>query len=396
METAIRDAHRATVERLAQGMKDAQGLPVGLVRRPSTQYRPRRAGPRHWVDLSGLDHVLDIPERGDWVDVEGGTTWRQLVAALAPRGLLPAVVPEDADQCVGAALADGAVGAASFRHGPVHATLVEMDVLLPDGRVARCSAEEREDLLHGFPGSCGTLGYVLRARLRTESATPMLAVREEAVASSGGLVSALLRDADDDVLGTEGLSRNRHGGTVRSARCLDGPLRLGERPVELEHWLWRWSRDRNVTGWEWRPSGRLQFDAPDEDVVQDVVVPAAAAAELVDLVLEELRIQPLWLCGLRSGCGAVSPLFPLRAEASYVNVGIWGRVHGAAEGAQANRQLEAWVARLGGFKAPYAQCFLPSDEFDQACDMAAYARLKSKYDPHGRAPHLYDKCVRGG
>jgi hypothetical protein len=54
------------------------------------------------------------------------------------------------------------------------------------------------------------------------------------------------------------------------------------------------------------------------------------------------------------------------------------------------------VARLGGVKAPYAQCFLPSNEFDQVYDMAGYARLKSRYDPLGRAPHLYDKCVRGG
>ncbi|WP_427914953.1 FAD-binding oxidoreductase [Ramlibacter sp. MMS24-I3-19] len=396
MDTAIGDEHRSTVERLSQGLRDAQGLPVGLLRGPSTLYRVRRAGPRHWVDLSGLDRVLDIPERGDWVDVEGGATWRQLVAALAPRGLVPAVVPEDADQCVGAALADVAVGAASSRHGPVHATLLEMDVLLPDGRVVRCSDEEREDLFHGFPGSCGTLGYVLRARLRTESATPMLAVREEPVASSSDLVAVLLRDAEDDVLGTEGLARSRHDGMVRSARCLDGPLRQGERAMKLEDWLWRWTRDRDEAAWAWRPPARLHFDAPDEDVVQDVVVPAAAAAELVDLVLEDLGIQPLWLCGLRGGCGAASPLFPLRAEASYVNVGIWGRVRGAGDSSSGNRRLETWVARLGGFKAPYAQCFLPSDEFDLAYDMAAYARLKSKYDPLGRAPHLYDKCVRGG
>lgn len=390
------DEHHARAARLLEGLKRATGGPVGLLRHDSTSYRVRRPGQRQWVDLSGLDHVLEIPERGNWVDVEGGISWRQLVAALVPRGLLPAVVPEAADQSVGAALADVAVGAASFRHGPVHATLVEMDVLLPGGELVRCSSEERDDLLLGFPGSCGTLGYVLRARLRTESVTPMLAVREERVASGAQLVAALLQDAGDDVLGIEGVAHGRAEGLVRVARCLDGAPRPGEQAMGLQDWLWRWETAPS-SGWAWRPAARLNFAGPDEDVVQDVLVPAARATEFLDLVAQELGILPLWLCGVCGECAAGRPLFPLRADERYVNVGIWGRVQGvSATSGQANRQLEAWVARLGGLKAPYAQCFLPSDEFDQAYDMAAYARLKSKYDPLGRAPHLYDKCVRGG
>ena len=33
------------------------------------------------------------------------------------------------------------------------------------------------------------------------------------------------------------------------------------------------------------------------------------------------------------------------------------------------------------------------DEFDRAYGMDEYARLKAKYDPEGRAPHLFDKCA---
>lgn len=389
--------HQARTASLARGLKEATALPVGLVQPAAMLYRVRRPGPRHWVDLSGLDQVLEIPDHGDWVDVEGGITWRQIVAALAARGCLPAVVPEAADQCVGAALADVAVGAASFRHGPVHATLVEMDVLLPDGEVVRCSDEEHEDLFHGFAGSCGTLGYVLRARLRTEAVTPMVAVREEQFDSNDALVAALRQDAGADVLGIEAVARTPTEGIVRTARRLDGPPRAGEQAMPLQQWLWRWEAPSPGVQWAWRPPARQHFDGPDEDLVQDVLVPAARAAELIGLVLQELGIRPLWLCGVSAECAAASPLFPLRADQDYVNVGIWGRVHDpAARPGGANRRLEAWVARLGGLKSPYGQCFLPSDEFDQAYDMAAYARLKSKYDRRGRAPHLYDKCVRGG
>ncbi|HEY1230014.1 MAG TPA: FAD-binding oxidoreductase [Ramlibacter sp.] len=388
--------YQARTARLSQGLRDAAPGPVGLLRPPSASYRVRRPVPRRWVDLAGLDHVLEIPDHGNWVDVEGGTTWRQLVAVLAPRGRLPAVVPESPAQAVGAALADVAVGAASFRYGPVHATMVELDVLLPDGQVVRCSDEEREDLVHGFPGSCGTLGYVLRARLRTVCVTPTVAVRDEPVASSKRLVARLL-ETDDDVLGIEGLARTGTGSVVRTARCLDGEPGLGEHAIALQDWLWRWDVETAPGAWTWRPAARLQFDGPAEDVVQDVLIPAAQAPALVDLVLQDLGIEPLWLCGVCSACAGARPLLTLRVDERYVNVGIWGRVQtGSAASARANRQLEAWVARLGGLKAPYAQCFLPSDEFDQAYDMAAYARLKSKYDPRGLAPHLYDKCVRGG
>lgn len=390
--------HRVRVERAAARLRGSPACPVGLLRGSATLYRRRRPGPRHWVDLSGLDHVLDIPDWGRWVDVEGGTTWRQLVAALLPRGRLPAVVPEAAEQCIGAALADVAFGAGSATHGPVHATLAEMDVLLPGGEVVRCSDEEHEDLFLGFPGSCGTLGYVLRARLRTEAVAATVAVREAPRRSGQDLVAALLQAATGDVLGVEGLLRGAADGLVRSARGLDPEgLRPGEQAMAVEAWLWRWQAAGPAADWAWRPAARLQFDGPDEDVVQDVVVPASRAPELIELVARELAILPLWMCVVDTAGATGRPLLPLRAGERYVNVGIWGTARGPVAGAgRANRMLEAWVARLGGLKAPYAQCFLPSDEFDQAYDMAAYARLKSKYDPLGHAPHLYDKCVRGG
>ena len=38
--------------------------------------------------------------------------------------------------------------------------------------------------------------------------------------------------------------------------------------------------------------------------------------------------------------------------------------------------------------------FFEREVFDRTYGMAHYARLKARYDPLGRAPHLYDKCVR--
>jgi hypothetical protein len=48
----------------------------------------------------------------------------------------------------------------------------------------------------------------------------------------------------------------------------------------------------------------------------------------------------------------------------------------------------------GGIKSLYSDSFFTRDEFAQAYGQAEYERLKARYDPQGRAPNLYEKCVR--
>ena len=56
--------------------------------------------------------------------------------------------------------------------------------------------------------------------------------------------------------------------------------------------------------------------------------------------------------------------------------------------------FEHEVMRLGGIKSLYSDSFFTPQEFGQAYDITVYDQLKARYDPQGRAPHLYDKCVR--
>jgi FAD/FMN-containing dehydrogenase len=67
----------------------------------------------------------------------------------------------------------------------------------------------------------------------------------------------------------------------------------------------------------------------------------------------------------------------------------------AFEAAHFNRLIEREVMRLGGIKSLYSDSFFTREEFARAYGQSAYERLKARYDPQGRAPHLYDKCVRG-
>ena len=73
---------------------------------------------------------------------------------------------------------------------------------------------------------------------------------------------------------------------------------------------------------------------PRERVVQDIEVPIERTAEFLDWFLEEVPIEPLWLCPLRLrepgplGADVTRPwpLYPLEPKRTYVNVGFWSSV----------------------------------------------------------------------
>src|SRR5665647_935622 len=161
-------AHASRRAELVAAMRTSRATsatPLGLGKRSSNLFRDRREGSKRRLDLSGFCHVLDIDTAGGWVDVEGLTTYEELVAQTLPHGVMPAVVPQLKTITVGGAAAGVGIEATSFHCCLVHDTLLELDVLLPDGEIVHCTPDnEHRDLFYGFPNSYGTLGYALRLR----------------------------------------------------------------------------------------------------------------------------------------------------------------------------------------------------------------------------------------
>ena len=83
---------------------------------------------------------------------------------------MPAVVPQLKTITLGGAVAGVGIEATSFRHGLVHETVLEIEVLLPaTARVVTARRDnEHADLFFGFPNSYGTLGYALRVAARDD------------------------------------------------------------------------------------------------------------------------------------------------------------------------------------------------------------------------------------
>ena len=443
--------HAARRARLVAALQadGASSAPLGLERRSSNLFRDRFEAPKRRLDLREFRHVLDIDVARGWVDVEGSTSYEELVAATLPHGVMPAVVPQLKTITVGGAAAGVGIEATSFRHGLVHDTLLEFDVLLPDGTIVNCAPDnEHRDLFFGFPNSYGTLGYAIRLRLRTlpvrravrvehrRHADPHaffddLAVQcagtadfvDGVVFGPGDLVVSVARFVDDapwlsdytfekiyyrslrerelDFLSVHDYlwrwdtdwfwcSKNLHAQNPVVRRLL-GRKRLNSRfYTRVMRWNARWGLARRLA----RLRGRFT-----ESVIQDVDIPLARAGGFLDFLMGEIGIVPVWVCPIRPADPATRfTLYPLEPGVPCVNFGFWDTVESDVrhEPGHFNRLVEREVMRLGGVKSLYSDSFFTRAEFARAYRIEEYTALKAKYDPARRMLGLYEKCVLRG
>ncbi|WEO77825.1 FAD-binding oxidoreductase [Cryobacterium sp. SO2] len=142
---------------------------------------------------------------------------------------------------------------------------------------------------------------------------------------------------------------------------------------------------------------------PRERVVQDVEVPLARCAEYLDWFLATVPIVPIWLCPLRlrrvssdtaDSAGDGWPLYPIKTNQTYVNVGFWGTVPIGPQEGETNRLIERRVTELHGHKSLYSDSYYSRAEFDELYGGDSYRAVKTRYDPDSRLLDLYAKAVQ--
>jgi FAD/FMN-containing dehydrogenase len=133
---------------------------------------------------------------------------------------------------------------------------------------------------------------------------------------------------------------------------------------------------------------------PRERVVQDIEVPIERTRDFLEWFLDTVPITPIWLCPLRLRDHDGWPLYPIRPDHTYVNIGFWSSVPvGATEG-MTNRAIEAKASELTGHKSLYSDSFYTREEFDDLYGGEAYNTVKKTYDPDLRLLDLYAKAVQ--
>jgi len=392
--------------------------------------------------VRGFDQVLEIGP--GWVDAEGMITYEDLARECLAHGVMPAVVPQLKTITLGGAVAGVGIESSSHRHGLVHDTMLELDVLLGDGRIVACRPDNgHSDLFFGFPNSYGTLGYALRVRAKTVPVKPFVHLRHLRFADGPSCFRALAehlekRDADfvDGTVFSPGEIYLTLGRFAEEAphtsdytyehiyyRSIAGKR---EDWLTIHDYIWRWDTDwfwcsknvlaqhpliRRIYGrerlgsrtytkimrWNSRVGITRKLERViglhSESVIQDVDIPLRNAGAFLEFYAKEIALWPMWICPIGPQSHAFD-LYPVGRE-WYVNFGFWDvkRTREAHPPGHFNRLIERKVADLGGIKSLYSDSYFSREEFDARYGGDAYRALKAKYDPRDAFPQLYDKCV---
>ncbi|WP_409563511.1 MULTISPECIES: FAD-binding oxidoreductase [unclassified Gordonia (in: high G+C Gram-positive bacteria)] len=439
---------------------------VRLAKKTSNLFRRRAANPHPGLDVSGLGGVVSVDPNARTAEVAGMCTYEDLVAATLPYGLAPLVVPQLKTITLGGAVTGLGIESTSFRSGLPHESVLEIDVLTGAGEIITATpTNEHADLFFGFPNSYGTLGYSVRLKIELEPVKPFVELRHVRFTDLESLVSTMTLIVDKKSY--DGMPVDYLDGVVFSAdesylvlgrQTDDESIPLSDytgndiyyRSIQhdpsatpktdrltIHDYLWRWDTDwfwcsrafgtqnpkiRRFWPRRWLRSsfywklialdhrynigdrlGARKGLPPSERVVQDIEVPIDRTVEFVDWFLENVPIEPIWLCPLRlreplppgADPHRPWPLYPLDPGRTYVNVGFWSAVPVTPDQpGYANRQIEKRVAELDGHKSLYSESFYPPEEFAQLYGGKRYGQLKAKYDPQSRLLDLYSKAVK--
>jgi FAD/FMN-containing dehydrogenase len=433
-------------QRLVQQIR-AQGRDIRLNKQTSNLFRDREPGPENRLDVSAFNHVIKVDVDNDWVEVEGMTTYQDLVDATLAHGVMPAVVPQLKSITIGGAVAGIGIESTSFRHGLVHENVLEMEVLTGNGDIVTCTPDnESQDLYYGFPNSYGTLGYVLKLKVRTIPVKRFVKLRHLQYDDANSYFDEVDRWTKKDIDFLDGTAFSPTQLYLSIGTFMDQAPATSDYTFENIYYrsirdkrvdyltnydyIWRWDTDwfwcsknvfaqnpliRRIYGrsrlnsifytklMRWNAKyGVSQFarrlvGTHGETVIQDVDIPIQRASEFLEYFDREIGIRPVWICPFK----AASPdqqfsLYTTDPEMLYVNFGFWDVVRGRQKRPEGffNRKVEAKVEELGGIKSLYSDSFYTRDKFWGLYNKAIYDALKTKYDNSGRLKDLYQKCVQ--
>jgi len=270
------ESYHSACGELSRAMVSRTGSTVILEKKTSNLFRPRRERESAKIDVRRLNRVIEIDGEKRVAEVEGMTTFEDFADAALMKGLRPPVVPQLKTITIGGAVSGLGIEASSFRYGLVHETIEEMEILCGDGGIRICRPDnENSDLFYAIPNSYGSLGYILRLRVKLLPANPFvriihhrfsdrmqfLSAMESACTQSSNVpdfVEGVTFAPDDFVLTTVRLTED--GGPVsdyKSMQIYYQSLRNRKRDLmTVRDFLWRWDPD-----WFWcskdRKSTRL-------------------------------------------------------------------------------------------------------------------------------------------
>jgi glycolate oxidase len=359
------------------------------------------------VSLSRMNRILRVDLEGARVIVQPGVTNLAITEAVAPHGFYYAPDPSSQQVCtIGGNVAENSGGAHCLKHGFTVNHVLEVEVVLPDGEVARLAVGDAGlDLLGAFIGSEGTLGIATEITVRVQRAPEAVrtllagfdSTTEAGAAVSGVVAAGILPAAIEmmDRLTIEAAEAAVHPGYPDVGAVLivelDGPVAQVEEDLAAVEEICRGAGAlevrvaaddaERVLLWKGRKSAFAAMGRVSHDYyVQDGVVPRTRLPAVLERIAELEREHGLRVGNVfHAGDGNLHPLV----------------LYDAREPGQAERAQELAVAILDAcMEAGGSLTGEHGIGVDKACampsmfapdDLEAMQRLRRAFDPAGIA-----------
>jgi FAD/FMN-containing dehydrogenase len=443
-----KDKRPAYQNRLNELLKNLSGLkpPIRIKKKTSSnlfRYQPRQNQDANSICLQNFNHVLYLDKANQTLEAEGLTTYEQIVDYCLAYGFLPTVAPELKHITIGGATVGIGIESTCFKNGFVHDGLIEADILLPNGKVITVSADnEHQDLYHALPNSYGSLGYILRAKIKLHPAKAYVKLNHTRYHSVENYLTAMQLAAEkSDADFIEGLFYSKDELYLTIGKMVDSAPEVADIYQNIYYkmtrkqnemylsckdyifrydpdWFWNipefgfYSLFRRFAPKSLRNSGfynryikakaklmnalHMAPKRSEEQLIQDWEVPYENAKELIEFALNHVDLNGLPWVALPIRPLSSPTSYPLISNKLYFNLGCYcyTKKPKANEDYYYTKIMDSKCFELNGLKMLYSSTFLSKQEFDKIYNGRAYETIKQKYDPEHFAASLFEKAVR--
>lgn len=399
------------------------------------------------INVKDFNKVINVDTKNLVIEVEGMTTYEELVNESLKYNVMPTVVPELKTITIGGAVTGIGIESSSFKYGLVHETIAEMEILLGDGTTVVCTPNNKfKDLFFAFPNSYGTLGYALKLKVKAvpvKKYVELTHIKFENPKEYFNKFSEICRQVNKfDFIDGSIFSENEMYLTV--GKFVDEVpfvsnytyMKMYFKSIQKKKkdyltvldYIWRWDTDwfwcskhfgvqnqmirfffgrrllNSKTYWKIRAwNGKYQFAekigklfmaSKKESIIQDVEFPIENCEKFIAFFHKEIGIKPVWICPVKCYDKNVTyDLFQMDKNKLYLNFGFWDMVKTKEGDDYYNKKIERKVGELKGHKSLYSTVHYSKKEFDKIYNQKSYFKIKKKYDPKSKFKTLYDKCV---
>ena len=443
--TALMDLHREKVEAVAAQLRAlvATGGSAHVQKGGVHHFVPLPGDRRFWgkaVDASALNSILEIDPGARRCVAEPGVPFGVLARATLAHGLLPTVVPELEGITVGGAIAGCSVESMSWREGGFHDSCTEYELVTGTGEVLTCTPQDDPLLFGMLHGSYGTLGVLTRATFRLVPAAPFVrleyrcyddaaqfreAVEERIAAGDFEFIDGIVHGPDRLVLCLgRFVERAPYVGNYRGTRIFhrstaqrsEDFLTTADYCFRYDtecHWMtamvpplqWppvraavgRWVLgSTNLIRWSKTLEPLLELSRRRPEVVCDYFVPRRRWEEFYAWYAGAVDHWPLWVVPYR-----MPTPYPWLSDGHVQRMGdglffdcaVYGRRNDDPQ-RDLSELLERKTNQLGGIKTLISRNHYTPEGFWDVYDRGRYGTVKSRLDPHGVFPGLYEKFHR--